>query len=372
MRFSCKRSSLADVAAAAGLAVSSKSTKKIFECIRVEAIAGSAGGSLDLSGTDLEVAARYRLPGVDVKDPGVAVVPAALFSSLLREIGDETVTVVVAKQKLHLETDGGRFELECEDSAQFPEIPAFPERATGRVAAGDLRALIRKTSFAVGKEAARFVLNGVRMICEAGSLRFVATDGRRLATIARPIERGEDAPPQTVTAIVGVRGLQHFERAAAGTEGSVELAILDRSVGIRTANAEVSARVMDGSFPDHQQIIPKESKGVATVPVQVLLSRLRQVGQFASIESQAVGLSFREGELSVSAAGTDGRGEARLGVDYSGPEEKIGFNPAFLIEGLKVIDGESVRIGITNRNAAARIWDESGYQYVLMPVVIEA
>lgn len=366
MRFTCKRQSLCDVASAVGQAVSSKSTKKIFECLRIQA----EGQDLELSGTDLEVAARYRLSGADVKQGGTAVVPAALFASLLKEIGDETISVAVAKRKLTIETDGGKFEVECEDPEQFPEIPAFPAEATGKLQAADLRALVRKTTFAAGKEAARFVLNGVRLIGEEGSLRFVATDGRRLATLARPIEREGDAR-KSVSAIVGVRGLQHFERACSNVQGTVDLAIGDKNVAIRAGAAEVSARVMDGSFPDHQQILPKESKGTATIPLQVFLARLRQVGQFASVESQAVALSFRAGELAVSAAGTDGRGEARIGIDYDGPEERVGFNPVFLIDGLKVVEGESVRMGITNRSAAAKVWDESGFQYVLMPVVID-
>jgi len=370
MRFSCKRSLLADTAALAGQVVAAKSTKRVFECMRIVA---RAEGGVEISGTDLDVAARHRVTEhVAVREAGEAVVPAVVFSGLLREIGDETVTISHARQKLTIDTDGGTFELECEDPAQFPEIPPFPERGTGRVAAGDLRALIRKTVFATGREAARYVLNGVRMIADGGALRFVACDGRRLATLVRPIELDPGAEGKPQSAIVGLRGLQHFERVAALEAGTVEIALADRFVAIRTAQAEVSARVLDGSFPDFEQIIPKDCPGKAYAPVAMLLSRLRQAEKFASVESQAVVVTFRPGEMAISASGGDGRADVRLGIEYDGPEERIGFNPAFVIDALKAVDGEKARLEIKNRNAAAKICDESGFLCVIMPILIDS
>jgi DNA polymerase-3 subunit beta len=128
---------------------------------------------------------------------------------------------------------------------------------------------------------------------------------------------------------------------------------------------------MDGAFPPYDQIIPKDCAGEAVVPVGMLASRLRQVGQFASVESQSVVVSFRGGEIGITAAGGNGRADVRLGVEYEGPEEKIGFNPVFLLDALKIVDGERVKIGITNRNAAARLTDEGGLLYVVMPVLID-
>ena len=367
MRFSCKRAPLADVAGLVGQAVSGKSTKKIFECILVEA----TDAGLELCGTDLDVAVRYRLgDGVETHEAGVAVVPAQLFIGILREIGDEQVTISVVKQKLKLETDGGFFELECEDPSQYPVIPPFPGEGGAKVEAADLRALVRKTGFAAGKEAARFVLNGVQVTAAEGGLRFVATDGRRLAQLERPLVT-DDGAPAAFAAIVSVRGLQHFERACAHVEGPVELALGDRSVALRTPVAEVTARVMDGNFPEVSQIIPEECSNEARIPVAALTARLRQVQQFTSVESQAVVMAFAQGELGLSAAGSDGRAEVKLGVDYSGPEERIGFNPAFILDALKVIDSEQLTFALSDRNAAAKMTDGSGFLYVIMPVLID-
>lgn len=367
MRYTCNRERLAEVAGLVGQAVPSKSTKRVYECLHLRAV--KSEGALDLSGTDLEVAVRYRVRDVEVAEEGETVVPADLFTSLLREIGDETVSVSVARQKLSLDTDGGHFELECEDPAEYPKIEAFPAQSTGFISAEDLHALVRKTAFAAGKEAARFVLNGVKILVTEEMLRFVATDGRRLATLARPMERKEDRQPQS--AIVSVKGLQQFDRIASASGGSLELSVRERSIALRGPDAEASVRLMEGTFPDHDQIVPKECKGIATVSAQGLISRLRQVGTFASHESQAVALHFRAGELSLSAAGTGGRAEVRLAIDYDGPEERVGFNPAFLIEALRVVEGETVTIGINNRNAAARVSDGAGFLYVLMPIIID-
>ncbi|MHC4492091.1 MAG: DNA polymerase III subunit beta [Planctomycetota bacterium] len=370
MRFTAKRSRLAEVASLVGQAVAGKSTKKIFECLRIVA----KDGELEFAGTDLEVAVRYRMTEdeeVEIAEPGEVVVPAHLFANVLREIGDESISLAVARQKLALETDGGFFELECEDPAQYPEIPPFPEAASCSLAATDLRALVRKTSFAAGKEAARFVLNGVRILAEADTLRFVATDGRRLAMLCRPLVRKNGAEGREIGSIVGVKGLHHFERIAAEVEGDVEFAVAERFVALRTEKAEVVVRVMEGTFPDYGQIMPKDCPGEASLPVGVFMSKLRQARQFASVESQAVALAFKPGELAISAAGGDGRAEVKLGVDYDGETERIGFNPAYILEALKVVDGEQVRFAFKNANSAARLEDEAGFLYVIMPVMID-
>jgi len=365
MRFSCPRPSLAEVATTVGQAVAGKSTKKIFECLRI--VASKDG--LEIAGTDLEVAVRHRIAeGVTVGEEGSAVVPAALFAGLLREIGDEQVTVAVAKQKLTLETDGGHFELECEDPAQYPEIPAFPVESTGTVDPADLRSLVRKTIFATGKEAARFVLNGVRVAAEEAALRFVGCDGRRLAILARPLERTGGSGE---AAIVGVKGLQHFERAAVGADAPVEIAIADRFVAVRTKSTEVVARVLEGTFPDYAQIVPKGETHTAKIPVTLFASRLRQASQFTGVQSQAVVLEFKAGELGLSAAGSDGRADVRMSVEYDGPETRIGFNPAFLLDSLKVVDGDAIEFSISGKNSAARIEDGNGFLYVVMPVLID-
>lgn len=383
MKFTCSRPRLSEVASLVGQAVAGKSTKKIFECLRIVA----EGNQLEIAGTDLEVSVRQwitndepiggqeggnetKLPDITVEQPGKVVVPAALLAGLLREIGDDRITLTVQGQKLTLDTDGGHFELECEDPAQYPEIPEFPSEATGRVAATDLRALVRKTIFATGKEAARFVLNGVRIAAEEDALRFVGCDGRRLAILARPLERtgGSDT-----SAIVGVKGLQHFERTAAATVGAVEIAITDRFVAVKSGHAVVTARVLEGTFPDYEQIIPKEDQvvGIASITGDLMASRVRQVSYFTGVQSQAVVMQLRPGEMELSAAGSDGRGDARLSIDYAGPEVKVGFNPAFVLDALKVIEDETIRLSVTGANSAARIEDDNGFVYVVMPVLID-
>ncbi len=368
MRIAVQRAKLSGVVSLVGQAVAAKSTKRVFECLRLVA----KPGELEIAGTDLEVAIRYRLTdGVEVKEGGEAVVPAALLGNVLREVGDERVSLNASKQKLTLETDGGSFTLECVDPAEYPEIPAFPAGAAWKVGAADLQALVRKTVFAVGREAARFVLNGVRIIAEEDAVRVVATDGRRLATLIRPLERERSVDGKPVGAIVGVKGMQHFERLAAEAGGDVEFAVADRFVAARTPSAEVVARVMEGVFPDHDQIIPKECPNQARLPVALFASKLRQARQFASQETESVALRFKEGVLEMTASGGDGRAEVSMGVEYEGAEERIGFNPGFLLDALKVVEGEQVTFAFKNASGAAKLFDDGGFVYVVMPVLIE-
>ncbi|MEE8146899.1 MAG: DNA polymerase III subunit beta, partial [Longimicrobiales bacterium] len=281
-------------------------------------------------------------------------------------------------------TDGGFFELEGEDPTEFPEIPGFPAEATAQIGAQDLRTLVRKTIFATAREATRFALNGVRVTTGGGRMTYVATDGRRLAVLGKTIEGGPaaEADGPAVSAILGVKGLQQFERAAAAVDGVVDLAVSERFAALKTPLAEVTIRVVDGTFPDHQEIVPEQCERTATIPVERLRNRLNQASKFASVETQSVVLHFKPNQLVISAAGGDGRAEVTLGIEYSGPEERIGFNPAYLIEGLKAMDADAVEFGFNGANSAARLVDRAAgsdvdqspaddFTYVVMPVIID-
>ncbi len=368
MRFTCKRARLAEIAALVGQAVSTKTTKRIFECLHLSA---RKGGALRVSGTDLEVAMRYRIDEAEIREEGEAVAPAALFSGVLREIADETVEISVARRKMTIDTDGGKFEIQCEEVEDYPQIPAFPERPDGSVTAEDLRALVRKTAFAAGKEAARYTLNGIRILAGRDSVRFVATDGRRLATLARPLTESANRDRDVRAAIVPVRALQHVDRVAAESGGAIAFSLEEKFVAFRSGSAEVSSRVLDGVFPNYEEILPKECKLEASIPVGAFLSRLRQVEQFAAVESKAVAIQAAAGEMTISAAGGEGSAEVKLGIDYDGEPIRVGFNPAFLLDALKIIDGEKVTLGMNNANAAAQLSDGSGLLYVIMPVLID-
>jgi DNA polymerase-3 subunit beta len=348
MRFSCDQSRLAESAVLVSQAAASKSTKKIFECLRLK---------VDEEG--LELAATE-------------VIPAGLFAATLRSIGDETVSLRSLNRKLLLETDGGLFEFEGEDPVEFPEIPDFPGEATAKVPAEELRALVRKTSFATAREATRFTLNGVRILAKAHELTFVATDGRRLAAVSRSLGEGGGPPDdEGRSAIVGVKGVQQFEKAAAEVDGALDLALGDRFVALGTLQTQVTVRVLDGVFPDHREVIPEQCERTAGVPVDRFAARLKQAAQFASAETQSVILHFKPGEILISAAGGEGRAEVRLGVEYDGPEERLGFNPSYLIDGLKVMDAETIEFGFNGSSAAARLKDGTGFVYVVMPVIID-
>ncbi|MFQ5843809.1 MAG: hypothetical protein ACE5JG_02355, partial [Planctomycetota bacterium] len=227
MQFSCDRAQLAESVDLVSAAAASKSTKKIFECLRMKA----DDEGLELTATVLEVAVRRRLPDVKVDEPGVEVVSAALFAVTLRSTPDETVSVRSAKRKVTLETDGGQFEFEGEDPGDFPEIPCFPPEPTVKIPAEELRTLVRKTSFATAREATRFALNGVRILAGSGKVTFVATDGRRLAVATLPAPDGAVGEEEGVrSAIVAVKGVNQFEKAAAQIEAPVDLALGERFV----------------------------------------------------------------------------------------------------------------------------------------------
>jgi DNA polymerase-3 subunit beta len=367
MKISCDREQLLQAFQTVGAVAPARSPKPILQNVKFDVTADGAW----LTATDLEVGIRHAVQGIDVQAAGAVVLPVTRFGSILRESADET---------LHIESDGNgatirgersKFQLGAENPAEFPPVASFSETAYFEAPARLLRELIRRTVFATDNESSRYALGGVKLEFESGQITAVGTDGRRLAKMVGPIGvHGEPAGVQQNT-IVPTRAMQLIERALAPQDAEVQLAIRGNEFLVHSPRATISARLLEGRFPDWKKVFPPTGSGtqidLAAGPTH---AAVRQAAIVTSEESRGIDFTFGGGSLVLAGKAAEvGQSRIELPIGYDGPEITITLDPRFVIDFLKVLDAEKTfTLELKDGESAAVSTTDDGYGYVIMPL----
>jgi DNA polymerase-3 subunit beta len=325
-------------------AVSSKSTLPVLSNILIE----TKTNQLKLAATDLEVGVRSFIKAEVVKE-GALTVPAKTFSEFVKTLPDNQEIKITTEDATRMEIRSGKTRcvvlgLPKED---FPVLPEFSEDNAVTMEAKTLLQMIRKTSFAASTDETRYILNGVYFMLDKGTARMVATDGRRLAFMACPVQEKKT----NVAVIVPSKAIREIERLLT-TEGlgadTVKISVTENQIAFKVAETVVISRLIDGHFPNYDQVIPKS----ADIRVQLVAKDLLTMTQRAALGSGdrggAVRFSLEKGRLKATGS-AQGRVEVEdeLPVDYSGANLEIAFNPQFVLDVLKNSDTSQVWLELT-------------------------
>jgi DNA polymerase-3 subunit beta len=247
----------------------------------------------------------------------------------------------------------------------FPKLPE-PDSATGaEIDQQVLKECLNLTTFAVSHDETRYVLNGILCVIKDGKLKLVATDGRRLAFV----QKGIAVPPQfSFEAIIPTKTVQELNKILT-EQGKVRLIPLKNQVIFNFGDIWVISRLIEGHFPNYEQVIPKEEKTVSTVDRETLLSAVRRASLLTSPESQSIKVDVLKNKLLISSRSPN-LGEAREEVeaDTEGDDLVIGFNPNYLIDVLKNLDVEKVSLRLSNPDKPGLVRGKDDYLCVIMPM----
>lgn len=363
MKFSITRENLRSGLGGVASAIPTRTTLPVLSNILMRA----ADGRVHLSGTDLDISVSLSV-AADVTDDGAVTVPAKKLVEIARELEDAPV---------HISTDGTQVQLECGPSRftlyglAEDEFPSFPEVDFGkawRMSAGDLQELIEHTSFAASTEESRPILNGVLWQLQADSTVMVATNGHRLAKMQKDLE-GAGAPEADL--IIPPKALQQVNRLYAA-EDELEIARSENHLAFRSADRVVFTRLIDGPYPNYDQVIPKDNDKEAVANRAGLEAAIRRMAIVASDQTHRVRLSFEEGALKFRVQTPDlGEAEDELQLEYRGEALEIGFNATYLLEILRYMPDEDVRLTFKAPERAATFQPASGqpdYLCLVMPL----
>ena len=379
MKILCDREKLREGLAIANNVIPTKSPKPIL----VNVCLVATDDSLELVGTDLDVAIRYSIDDVKVEDPGTAVIPARVALDFVRDLGSETVTIETKGSSCTLEGGPDSCELVTADNDEFPVVARFEEDGALSMIGGTFSSLVGRTVFAAAREQGRYAMHGVLTLLEDGQLHMIATDGRRLAVASHPIDdsSGDGSGQGTngtggggpTSVIVPTKGMQLFCRVIGDPLDQIKISFGENQIGMKTKNAEVFARLLDGEFPRYKAVVPESSENVMEADSEIFTRKLRLVANVTGDETRAVRLSMKKGELQLfgQSAGY-GEATATMEADYKGEPIDIAFNPDYVQDGLKNCETSVVRLEFNDKSSPGKFTLGENYMYVVMPITIDA
>src|SRR5579875_1806042 len=304
-----------------------------------------------LTATDLELGIRCACPA-RVKKEGAGTIPARRLLDYVRLLPDADVQVKLGENQW----------------ASF-----ICGRSRTRIALAVLAQMIARTIFAISAEESRFTLNGALLVLKEHGLTMVATDGHRLALVARQV----DLPGLSgvYRALLPKKAMSEIQKLASDDASKeIEFSGNENHLFFRIDKRLLLSRKLTGNFPDYERVLPKAHPHVLVLPREEFKAVIERVSQFADERSRTVRLQVLKGELKVhSSISETGESEETMPVDYAGADFDIGFNAQYLLDFLRSTDEEEVEFHLKDPNSAGELRPRNAdagniYRYVVMPM----
>lgn len=364
MNFTITRQNLHSGLAAVSASIPSKTTLPVLSNILFEA----EEDGVWMSGTDLDVAVRVKVLA-DVKETGSLTAPGKKLQEITRELPDQPVDITTRGDQIELQCGRSHFKLNGLPADEFPTLAEvdFSEGLT--VTGKNLNSLIHHTSFAVSVEESRPILNGVLWELRDGEMKMVATNGHRLARMGVKVEATGTPSADFIVPPAALNQVQRLFK----NEEELQVARSGNHLGFRADTTEIYTRLIEGTYPNYDQVIPRDNDKVAVIEKKSFESAVRRMKVVASDQTHRIRLKFESGRVHLNVLTPDtGEGHDELEVGYEGEEIEIGFNANYLLEVLKHIPADEVMFKFKAPERAATIEpagdDAPDYLCLVMPL----
>ncbi len=355
-------------------AVSPRSTLPVLANVLI----ASDEGRLRLSATNLEMGITCWI-SARIEEDGSTTVPARTFSDLVSTLPSDQVLLKLdqATQTLNVRGGSSTNDIKCIDAQEFPPMPVPDFEGAVQINVGDFREMIHQVAFAASSDEARPVLMGVLVQVDKDKLTMAAADGFRLSVRKAVLSTPSAAP---VSAIVPAQALKELARVATDGEEPIYM-VLPKGRGqvvFRVKDVEVASQLIDGTFPDFQQIIPRSYKSRTLVSTSSLLKACKQAEIFAREGSNVARFNIKTAqsdmqpsEVEITATSEEtGKNETIVEATVDGSGLLIAFNVKFLREALEVIRTPNVALETSAPNApgVVRPVGDDQFLHVIMPM----
>ena len=337
-------------------------------------------GGITLSGFDYETSARVTVPA-DVADDGQVLVSGRLLADIARALPTQPVDVNLDGAKLSVGCGSSRFSLQTMPVEDYPQLPEMPQ-VSGTVDGDLFAAAVQQAVTAAGRDDMLPVLTGVKLEIDGSTVTLLATDRFRLSL--RELSWRPEQTDLSVSALVPARVLAEAARSlSAGSELSIALGTAAAGEGLIGFGSKVgggqrrtTTRLIEGAFPNVRQLFPATSEISAQVEVAALIDSVKRVSLVAG-RNTPIRLSFTEQFVNLEAGnGEEAQASESLEASLLGDDISIGFNPAYLLDGLGAVTGTHVHIAMTQPARPAAFTSMAGagaqpdldFRYLLMPL----
>jgi DNA polymerase-3 subunit beta len=378
MKLTIERAALLKALSHVQSVVERRTTIPILSNVLLRAQGAGGAGRVALSATDMDVEIVERV-AARVERDGQTTAPAHTLYDIVRKLREGAqieLETLGGRNELALRSGRSTFTLACLPPEDFPVMSAgeLPHRFV--LSAGELRTLIDRTRFAISTEETRYYLNGIYLHAtksnEVPVVRAVATDGHRLARIEMTAPEGAAGMPGI---IVPRKTVLELRKLVDEGDEEVQVALGEAKIRCAVGEAELTSKLIDGTFPDYDRVIPAGNDKLLEVDCKSFAEAVDRVSTISTERSRAVKLAIERGSLVVSATSPEnGTAVEELEVRYQSTPIEIGFNSRYLLDITDQIVGEYVQFLMADAGSPTIVRDgaseASGANalYVLMPM----
>lgn len=355
--------------------VQRKNTMAILSNVLLEAAVDSNGiQQLTLSATDLDIGVRITKPCELVEQGSITVSARALLDIVKMLPGPQVTLKNLPNQNLIIKSGKTNARLIALSAEEFPKLLDIKGTLFSQIGINLFISLINRTLYSTSIDENRYNLTGVYMEPQLSNKTiFVSTDGHRLSRLEVMLSKEPLQFEQPI--ILPRKGLVEMQRVlenVAATENSVfDFGVSGNQAIVCVENTILTMRLIDGKFPDYQQVIPKLSDKIMIASRADLLTSLRRVSVLSNEKTQSVKVKLRKDELTVSCANPEA-GEVSDDViaEYNGPDIEIGFNARYIIDALSSLNDSNVMMKFTDPLSPALLTggNEENHLCVIMPM----
>ncbi len=355
--------------------VEKRNTMPILSNILLEA----KQDGVEIVATDLEIGLRGLYKGTVLSTGGVTISARKLFE-IVKELPPGDIELTSTDNNwTTIQAGKSQFKVVGLPSSEYPALPTIEREGLTPLSGEGLLELIRKTLFAAGDNDARYILNGLLVTLVATdkktSLRLVGTDGHRLAVAEQEVGKaGNKGVPQEMKAIIPKKAAHEIRRLLEEGGDAEPLIGFSKNLMIfRKSGLLLTSRLMEGNYPNYQQVIPKESGKKISVSRSELESALRRVSVLAKDKASAVKVSFASDKMTLFSSSPDyGEATEELPAHYEGEAIQTGFNARYLLDVFSVMDGETLSLQMDTPLSPCLIQEPEspGFKCVVMPIKI--
>lgn len=324
-------------------------------------------GKIKISATDLEVAVTTQIIG-KVEEAGKITIPARLLSDFVLNNSDEQIEISLKELAVTLKSERFEATISGIDADEFPTVPDMDKDAFCEISSKDLIDVLKKVSMAAANDETRPVLAGVCIKFDGKTVTFAATDSYRLAEKKIVLEK--EVEKRDI--IVPVRTMNELLRILSGEMvEKVKLIVEENQVSFVVNDTQIVSRLIEGNFPNYEQIIPKTSKIAVKANLSETLSAIKMSALFAKDMANNIKIICNKDGMTVKSAATQaGSTTSHVKAEVTGGEIEVSFNARYLIDVLNILPDENVTFSFNDDASAGVIKSEKDkeYVYLVMPL----
>jgi DNA polymerase III subunit beta len=371
MKFKINRDHFSNGLAQVLNVVGSKATMPILSNVLIEA----DRDHITLTTTNLDLGIRCKIKA-EVKEGGAVTLPVKRLATIVRELPNVDVSFdATPNHQVKLASGGSNFRIMGIGKEEFPPLPEFGDERSFTLEQAELTAMLKSVAYAQSTDETRYILNGVYFNFRDGKLALVATDGRRLALVSKELEvPAENAgaiilPAKTVGELLRMLDKGEKLKVSFSERRAAFQISTDKDSSGLTDSIYLYSKVVEGNYPNYQQVIPKETHQRIKLERELLLQCIHRAALVCSEKSNSVKLKLSSNLLEITAQSPDfGEAHESMAIGYSGPELQVAFNPAFLMDPLKALAKDEVFFEVKDEVSPGVFKTLESFICVIMPV----